>query len=539
MNTTPHTTPLTPPSDTPHSVPLSVGQEAMKVAWQIDPRQWTNIIPVPLAVDGDLDPGRLRHAVDRLGTAFPHLRGHVTGGPGSHRLDWGDAPPIPVTEITSDLARDEAVRLAWRAPFDLHTGPLARVQLLTGPDWQVLLLTLHHIVADGASVLLLLEALRQAYAGKPIDVPDDPRALQAHALRSVRLAEHTDGERHRAYWAAELGTGITPLTLPATPADPPRPTMLSDVLPDDLVSGLRHRAKTSGVSYVTTLMAGYYALLRRHTGASDVLSFLPFHGRTLEETRQQVGYFVNLLPVRARVSAADTYTDVMRRLRERVKSALAHGDLPLPTIMRSAGLVGPQARELTHRSIFQYWHAGLRDGLDVMDLRLDAPGSHAVLSLQDIESTAGFTLAVMVREDSAGTHVLWKDPFGALGEPLLKALATDYQDILWTVADDPDTPVAEILANPASGAGSGSGPADHAHTDDDALATMIGLWQDVLGIDDVRPQDSFFELGGHSLLAESLIIEVSRRFGREVDLSVLFSLPRLAEFTAHVVGPRP
>ncbi|MFJ3497802.1 condensation domain-containing protein [Streptomyces sp. NPDC086091] len=523
---------------TPHSVPLSVGQEAMKVAWQIDPRQWTNIIPVPLSVDGDLDPGRLRHAIDRLGTRFPQLRGRVTSSPGGNRLEWGDAPPIPVTEITSPLARDEAVRLAWQTPFDLRTGPLARVHVLTGPDWKVLLLTLHHLVADGASVLLLLDALRRAYAGNPIDVPDDPRVLEAHALRSVRLAEGTDGESHRAYWAAELGSGITPLTLPAAPADPPRPTMLDDALPGDLVAGLRHRAETSGVSYVTTLMAGYYALLRRHSGSSDVLSFLPFHGRTLEETRQQVGYFVNLLPVRAPIGATDTYTDVMRRLRGRVKSALAHGDLPLPTIMRSAGLVGPQARGLTHRSIFQYWHAGLRDGLDVMDLRLDAPGSHAALTLQGIESTAGFTLAVMVREDSAGTHVLWKDPVGALGEPLLKALATDYQDILWTVAEDPDTPVAEILAGPAPGALSGSGPTSPAHTDEDSLTTMIGLWQDVLGIDDVRPEDSFFELGGHSLLAESLIIEVSRRFGREVDLSVLFGSPRLAEFTAHVVGPR-
>ncbi|MFJ3671370.1 condensation domain-containing protein [Streptomyces sp. NPDC090106] len=524
---------------TPHSVPLSVGQEAMKVAWQIDPQQWTNIIPVPLSVDGDLDPGRLRHAIDTLGTTFPQLRGRVTGGPGNHRLEWGDAPPIPVTEITSPLARDEAVRRAWQTPFDLRTGPLARVQLLTGPDWRVLLLTLHHLVADGASVLLLLEALRQAYAGEPVDVPDDPHVLRAHALRSARLAQDTDGERHRAHWAAELGTGITPLTLPAAPADPPRPTMLGDVLPDDLVAGLRHRAAASGVSYVTTLMAGYYALLRRHSGTSDVLSFLPFHGRTLEETRQQVGYFVNLLPVRARIDAADTYTDVMHRLRGQVKSALAHGDLPLPTIMRSAGLVGPQARELTHRSIFQYWHAGLRDGVDVMNLRLDTAGSHAVLTLQDIESTAGFTLAVMVREDSAGTHVLWKDPVGALGEPLLKALATDYQDILWTVAEDPGTPVAEILASPATGAGPGTGPADPVHRDDDSVAVMIGLWEDVLGIDDVRPDDSFFELGGHSLLAESLIIEVSRRFGREVDLSVLFSSPRLAEFTAHVVGPRP
>ncbi|MFD8671489.1 condensation domain-containing protein [Streptomyces seoulensis] len=523
---------------TRHSVPLSVGQEAMNVAWRLEPRKWTNIIPVPLAVEGELDLGRLRAAADVLGTTFPQLRGRVTGSPGAHRLDWGDAPPIPVTESTTDLGRDEAVRAAWQVPFDLRTGPLARLQVVTGPGWRVLLLTLHHIVGDGASVLLLLEALRQAYAGEPVTVPDDPGVLEAHALRTVRLAEGEEGERHRAYWAAELDAGMAPLTLPATPAEPPRYTMVSDLLPDDLVAGLRHRAETSGVSYVTALMAGYYALLRRHSGSSDILSFLPHHGRTDPETRQQVGYFVNLLPIRARMSPADTYTDVMRQLRGRVKNALAHGELPQPTIMRSAGLVGPQARELTHRGIFQYWHAGLRDGLDVMDLPLTAPGARARLSLLDIESTAGFTLAVMVRQDSAGTHVLWKDPAGALGEPLLKTLAADYHEVLWTIADDPGSPLAEIVAAPGAGTASATVGTAVGRTDADALATMTELWQDILGIDGIGPEDSFFELGGHSLLAESLIIDVSRRFGREVELSVLFSRPRLGEFTEHVVGPK-
>ncbi|MBK3643097.1 condensation domain-containing protein [Streptomyces sp. MBT33] len=524
---------------TAHSVPLSVGQEAMKVAWQVDPQKWTNIIPIPLAVRGTLDRDRLRAAVDALGEAFPHLRGRVTGGPDGNRLDWSDAARIPLTETTTDLARDEAVRRAWQVPFDLFTGPLFRVDVITGGDWRVLLLTLHHLVADGASVLLLLEALRQAYAGDPITLPNDPHTLERHARRSELLSQTDAGEDHRAYWKAELGSGAPDLRLPAAPEQPPRYTMVSDLLPTDLVAELRARAQDLGVSYVTLLMAGYYALLRRHSGSEEVLSFVPFHGRTAQGTRQQVGYFVNLLPVQARMSPEDTYADLARQLRVRVKDALTHGDLPQPTIMRCAGLVGPQARELTHRSIFQYWHAGLRDGLDVMSLRLAGPGTEAVLSLMDIESTAGFTLAVMVREDSAGTHVLWKDPAGALGASVLATLAADYHEVLWTIADGPDAPLIEVVARhdttPVMDVGTVA--ADGA-PDAATVAAMVEVWEAVLGIDDIDPQDSFFELGGHSLLAESLVIDVSRRFGCEVELSALFSRPRLAEFTEHVVGLR-
>jgi acyl carrier protein len=207
--------------------------------------------------------------------------------------------------------------------------------------------------------------------------------------------------------------------------------------------------------------------------------------------------------------------------------------------MRCAGLVGPQARELTHRSIFQYWHAGLRDGLDVMNLRLAGPESEAVLSLLDVESTAGFTLAVMVRQDSEGTHVLWKDPAGVLGESVLSAMAADYHEVLWTIAEDPDAPLIEIVAEwdtAPSLADTARGGGD---LDASLLVTMTEVWEEVLGIEDIDPKDSFFELGGHSLLAESLVIDVSRRFGYEVPLSVLFTWPRLAEFTEEVLRCRP
>ncbi|MGW2490891.1 condensation domain-containing protein [Streptomyces sp. NPDC001606] len=520
-----------------HTIPLSVGQEAMRVAWELAPDAATHIIPLPLLVRGTIDPDRLRTAVEQLGTAFPHLRARVTAGPDGNRLDWSDAPAVPVRVSATRLDRDLAVRQAWQVPFDLRRGPLARVELIDGPDWTVLLLVTHHLVSDGASVLLLLDALRQAYAGEPITVPDDPAVLERHARRSVELAETDAGSAHREYWRRELGSGAPDLPLPA-PADEPRYTMVSDRLPADLSDALRHRAQAAGVSYVTALLAGYYALLRRYSGAADILSFLPFHGRIPEETRQQIGYFVNPLPIRCRMAPSDTYTELLQQVRGQVKAALLHGELPLPAIMRAAGLVGPQARELTHRSVFQFWHAGLRDGLDVQELPLTGPDTKAVLSMLDIESSAGFTLAVMVREDSAGTHVLWKDPAGALGRTLLTAMAADYQDVLWTIAEHPDAPLADILAGTGTAAADTGTPDATAAADAATVRAMVEVWEEVLGIDGIGPEDSFFELGGHSLLAESLVIGVARRFGREVPLTTLFDWPRLGDFTAQVLGHR-
>ena len=516
-------------------IPLSVGQEAMWIGWKLDPTQWTHIIPTPFLVRGTLDMTRLRAAIAALGKAYPQLRARITSGADELVLDWSDAPDIEVRESTFGGDRDEAIRRTWQRPFDLRRGPLARVDVLRGPRDTVLLIAVHHLVYDGASILILLDALRRAYAGQPPPPTDHAVALAEYARRSRELADTPAGDRPRAYWRRVLGATVPELELPAT-VDTPQYTVRSETLEPQLVAGLLGRAADLGVSYVTVLLAGYFALLRRHTGAEDVLAFLPFHGRTTESLRDLIGYFVNALPIRSEVRGSDTYADLVHRLRGRVKDATRHGELPLPAIMRAARLTGPVARARTHQTVFQYWNAGLRDGVDVEDLPLGAPAATATLSLLDMESSAGFTLAVMVREDSAGTHVLWKDPTGAVGPTMVAALAADYRAILCELSADPHAALSPVLAasRPTTPSATEAAGARAAATYSGVVAEMVDVWQQVLGIGGITPEDSFFELGGHSLLAESLVLAASGRFGTEVSIRTLFDYPRLVDFAEQV-----
>ncbi|WP_437314683.1 amino acid adenylation domain-containing protein [Sorangium sp. So ce385] len=521
-------------------IPLSVGQEAMWIAWNLDPTRWAHIIPTPFLVRGALDTTLLRAAVAALGKAYPHLRGRITSGADGLVLDWSDAPVIEVRESTFIDDRDEAIRRTWQLPFDLRRGPLARVDVLRGRDDTILLISVHHIVYDGASILILLDALRRAYAGEPLPPTDHAAVLTEYARRSRALADTSAGDLPRAYWRSVLGATAPGLDLPAT-VDPPQYTVRSETLDPQLVARVRARAADLGVSYVTVLLAGYFALLRRHTGAEDVLAFLPFHGRTTESLRDLIGYFVNALPIRSEVRGSDTYADLAHRLRGRVKDAMRHGDLPLPAIMRAAGLTGPAARARTHQTVFQYWNAGLRDDVDVQELPLIAPAATATLSLLDMESSAGFTLAVMVREDRAGTHVLWKDPMGAVGPTMVAALAADYHTILRELSADPHAALSPVLAasSPATPPTPLATGARATAAYSGVVAAMVDVWQQVLGVGGITPEDSFFELGGHSLLAESLVVAASDRFGTEVSIRTLFDCPRLVDFAEQVRRSMP
>ncbi|MDQ0785219.1 condensation domain-containing protein [Streptomyces sp. B3I8] len=527
-------------TDETQRLPLSVNQEAMWVAWQRDPEQRSHIIPLPFEVEGRLDLPRLRRAVGALAARYPQLRGRVVATPKGPVLDWSDAPAIPVRETEQAGARKEALRQLWQRPFDLRSGPLLRIDVLNDKDSQTLLVAAHHLVNDGAGVLIMMEALRAAYNdGSVADGTVAPLgAARLHAERTRELADGDSGQAHRAYWRAILGDGGPDFELPRN-TEPGGYTMLGDYIPQELEIRLRASAEEHGVSYVTVLLTGYFALLRRYSASDDLLAFVPFHGRTDPELADQVGYFVNPLPVRHRIRAFDRYRDLLTRVRLEVKDALRFGELPLPSIMRAAGLSGPQAHARTHQALFQYWNAGLRSGTDLQHLEFDG----AVLRMSDVESSAGFTLAVMVREDSSGTHVLWKDPEGVLGLAQVRAMASDYLDVLADIADRPGSTVAAPLASstdPAAGHPL-AGPQPESGPEAGPGATversgMIEVWQEVLGVPDIDWRDSFFELGGHSLLAESLIHSVGERFGVEVSLRTLFDYPRLSDFTEQVLG---
>jgi hypothetical protein len=288
----------------PKQVPLSVGQEAIWVAWKRDPAAWTNIIPTPFEVTGSLDVARLRAAVKEIGDLYPQLRGRVLATPGGLVLDRSGGPEIPVTETTTDLPRDEAVRQSWQRPFNLRRGPLARVELLRGADFTVLVLAVHHLVFDGASILVLLEALRDTYAGATPVVPDHG-PLVRHAERSHALADGPEGEADREYWRRTLGGQELGFRLPPS-VDETRYTVLEELIPAELAARLRSRATEIGVSYTSVLLGSYFALLRRYGGGTDVLSFVPYHGRSSASLRELVWDFVNPLPVLDRATAEDT-----------------------------------------------------------------------------------------------------------------------------------------------------------------------------------------------------------------------------------------
>ncbi|MGW6412777.1 condensation domain-containing protein [Streptomyces vinaceus] len=527
------------------SVPLSVNQEAMWVGWRIDPATSTHVLPLAFTVTGKLAMPRLRQALAALGTRHPMLRGRVIADATGVRLAWHNAEPIPMTEHAVAGNREQAVLSATHGTsFDLAHGPLARLEVLHGPHFTVLLFLVHHIVFDGTSVVPFLLDLQRAYAGEGLEAAEDQAPVEAAALRSRTLSDGIEGADARAFWGKLLAEPIGRQTLPRrhTPGGEFRARAFG--IDPKLEAQVRDLADQAGVSYFTVMFAAFFLLLRHHTGHDDPIVAAPHHGRTVPGLTNRVGYFVNVLPYRPRPDGKQTYRDYLLRFRGHMREVLAHHTLPLPALLRAASLTGPEAHKRTHETVFQYWNATADNRLDVRNIKLCAPDGACRLEMIDVLDVADYALTVMLREDSAGSTMVWKDPEGRFEGATLRRLSDDYLAVLRDMVEHPHVTVAQgaLCLSPSLTHGEPSAPPAQAapppkaapEAEPHILSTVAAVWQDVLGLPAVAATDSFFELGGHSLLASRLVDRIARRLNVDLTLADLFASPRLGDLASIV-----
>jgi hypothetical protein len=103
-------------------LPLSSGQEELLLHWQMHPQSNAYNLPLPLVVDGQIEIGRLCHAVAEIGRRYPYLRARICVRSDGPRLTWAKALPIPVVQRRVDESLEVAVRNAASVLFDLRSA---------------------------------------------------------------------------------------------------------------------------------------------------------------------------------------------------------------------------------------------------------------------------------------------------------------------------------------------------------------------------------------------------------------------------------
>ncbi|MER5729491.1 amino acid adenylation domain-containing protein [Streptomyces sp. NPDC002138] len=387
-------------SPRPERIPLSAAQQSLYFLHRLDPRGLEYLMPAAWRFTGPLDLPALDAAVGDLIVRHEQLRvifPDVDGVPAQEVLpsDGAGLHLVELPEGADAGAVAEAVRAAAVRPFDLAVEPGFRATLVrVAAEEHVLVLALHHIVADGWSLDLLMRDLRafhraRSEGGAP---PADPApiAYVDYAIWQRGRDESADV----AYWRSALA-GLTPLELPL---DHPRPATRSYAgavhtveLPEELTAALAEVGKRTDTTPYMTTMAAFQAALGFHSGQDDIAIGTVVANRERPETEQLVGYFVNTLVVRADLAGDPTGDELLARTRESVLGALSHQTLPFERVVDE---LSPD-RDLSRNPLFQvlFTHTAAEHGTYALG---GATGTAFPIDL----TTAKFDLTLDVLDDA-------------------------------------------------------------------------------------------------------------------------------------------
>jgi amino acid adenylation domain-containing protein len=432
-------------------LPLSFAQQRLWFLEQLQPGTSTYNMPSAVRFRGPLDVDALRRSLREVVRRHEALRTTfaVRGGAPVQAVAAElrlELPVIDLRWIAEDKRETALRRLAGeesRRPFDLAAGPLLRATLLrSGDEEHVALLTMHHIVADGWSMGVLIRELGALYpaflAGEPSPLPElavqygDFAVWQRRWLQGEVLAAQLD------YWRRVL-TGLSVLQLPT---DRPRPAVQQFRGADEPLAfgpevsrAALELGRRQGATPYMTLLAGFQALLHRYTGQADVIVGGTVAGRDRGELEPLIGFFVNTLAMRTDLSRRPGFRELIDRVREIALGALSHQDLPFEKLVEELQPERDLSRSPLFQVVFQFQQA--------VTTALELPG----LTLSPIEGSsqsAKFDIVLNLRGDAGGLFGGWKFNTDLFDRATLARMSRHFETLLASAAADPELALAEL-----------------------------------------------------------------------------------------------
>ncbi|MGV9839446.1 non-ribosomal peptide synthase/polyketide synthase [Nocardia niigatensis] len=441
-------------------VPVSLAQQRMWFLNRLDPDSTAYNIPLPIRLTGPLDVAALTAAIadvvvrhEVLRTVYPETESGPVQVvlPATAATDLPALEAIPVTEETVMAAVLEVIGQG----FDVTAAvPLRAALFQLAPEDHVFVVVMHHIAGDGSSLVPLARDVMTAYAARksgaapawtPLPVQYADYAVWQRELLGSEDDPASLVSRQLGFWTETLA-GLPPLL--TLPADRPRPVVLDTdgrrvdfTLDAETHAALAELGRSGGATLFMTVHAAFAALLSRLTGTTDIAVGTPVAGRGDAALDDLVGMFVNTLVLRTEVAPAESFTDLVRRVRARDVAAFDHVDVPFERLVE---VLNPERSTARHPLVqvgFSF-HNQDRAAFDLDGLRVGAIEFDTDVSQFDLH------LVVMDRYDAdgapAGMTATMTYATALFDEVTVAGFAERLQRLLASVIADPHGPIGDV-----------------------------------------------------------------------------------------------
>lgn len=430
-------------------LPLSYAQQRLWFLEQLQTTGTTYHLATVLHLEGQLILSALQQSLTTLVERHEILRTTYTVVAGTPVQCIGEPQPVTITEL--DLS---ALPPAQQLPqviartqqeqergFDLAGGPLWRFLLFRLSEQSTMLaIVMHHLITDEWSTNVLIRELSACYAafvnGQPVTLPFLPIQYADYAIWQQQQLTTPRWQQQLTAWQQALQDAPTRIQLPVDQPPPATPTFRADAvalaLDAQLTAQLKGLAQATGATLYTTLLTAFALLLARYSGQDDLVIGSPMANRERSEVEPLIGFFVNTLPLRIKLTGAPTFRTCLTMVRQEVLAAVDKGNIPFEQLVEA---LQPD-RRLDQNPLFQVmfvWQNALSAALTLPGLHIEA------IPLPITSLPVDLLLALHEEEATIRGWLRYStDQFSAA---LIERMATHFHHLLTQLVSHPDRPV--------------------------------------------------------------------------------------------------
>ena len=241
--------------------------------------------------------------------------------------------------------------------FDLSNGPLIRVKLFRlSTDEYAMIFGLHHIISDGWSVGVLVQEVMHFYKMSCEHLEFRDAHLSVHYKDYTAWLDQKinglKGETYKDFWKNQFNTLSEPINLPA---DFIRPGIKSYegaaakyLFAPDFYNAITDFCKGNHVTLFNFFRSVLTILLYKVSGQENVVIGTPVSGRNHFELENQIGLYINTLPLSAAVIPGDSFSIFLKKISDHSYKAFEFQDYPLDKIIEDQNL----KRDISRNPLF-------------------------------------------------------------------------------------------------------------------------------------------------------------------------------------------
>jgi Condensation domain len=335
---------------------------------------------------------------------------------------------------------EELMQETFSEPFDLVQGPLYRATVLRqGANEQLLILAIHHAIADGWSLGALVQDLCAAHAlgrmGARAGLPPVQLSYSAWGAAERAYWQPGDIDQRVAFWQSHLSGAQRLWTTLVDPLVMSSPLQRSvSLVPANIGRAARELARRNGATLFSTLLTAFRVALSRWTGATDIVVGTPVANRNKQAVRETMGYCSGIVPLRGYVEHDRPFSDGLRAVHQASVDCFANA-IPFAELVRALGdppLPG-------HTPIFD-----VRFALQNHPFPYAAvPGLSVRLRMRST-GTARFHLGCEITEIGEALEVVWLFRPKLFSKEEIQKLGSLFDAVLAGVLRSPDSRTAAL-----------------------------------------------------------------------------------------------